>query len=101
MRRRLASPEAETMSYCEPPPWRMSVTISSEEPAYLACTWQPVCFWKGLTHCGCVDPSHATRLSRPSPGPIFVGRFEAALPPPPPPLLLSSLPPHAASTNIS
>ena len=42
------------MSYWEPPPWRMSVTISSEEPAYFACTVQPVAFWNGLTHWGCV-----------------------------------------------
>ena len=50
--RRLASPDAETMSYW-PPPWRISVTISSEEPAYLACTSQPVCFSNGFTHSGC------------------------------------------------
>src|SRR5436305_1002376 len=42
MSRRLASPEAETMSYCDPPPCRMSVTISSDEPAYFAFTLQPV-----------------------------------------------------------
>ncbi len=42
------------MSYWEPPPWRMSVTISSEEPAYFAFTWHPVAFSNGLTHCGCV-----------------------------------------------
>ena len=41
------------MSYWLPPPWRISVTISSEEPAYLACTLQPVCFSNGLTHSGC------------------------------------------------
>ena len=41
------------MSYCEPPPWRISVTISSEEPAYLALTLQPVCCSNGLTHSGC------------------------------------------------
>jgi hypothetical protein len=54
MRRTLASPDAETMSYWEPPPWRISVTISSDEPAYLALTLQPVRFSNGLTHCGCV-----------------------------------------------
>ncbi len=54
MSRRLASPEAETMSYCEPPPWRIRVTISSDEPAYFACTRHPVCFSNGFTHCGCV-----------------------------------------------
>ena len=35
IRRRDASPEAETMSYCAPP-WRISVTISSDEPAYFS-----------------------------------------------------------------
>ena len=42
------------MSYCEPPPLRMSVTISSDEPAYFAFTLHPVAFVNGLTHCGCV-----------------------------------------------
>ena len=37
------------MSYW-PPPCRISVTISSEEPPYLLVTLQPVCFWNGLTH---------------------------------------------------
>ena len=41
------------MSYW-PPPWRMSVTISSDEPAYLRLTLQPVCCSNGLTHSGCV-----------------------------------------------
>ena len=42
------------MSYWLPPPERMSVTISSEEPAYFACTVQPVDFSNGFTHCPCV-----------------------------------------------
>src|SRR3954452_14250316 len=75
--RRLASPDADTMSYCEPPPWRISVTISSDEPPYLVDTWQPVCCSKGLTHCGCVYPSQAIRVSLPSPLPIVCGRFDA------------------------
>ena len=41
------------MSYWLPPPWRIRVTISSEEPAYLACTTQPVCASNGFTHSGC------------------------------------------------
>ena len=53
MSRSDASPDAETMSYW-PPPWRISVTISSEEPAYLLVTMHPVCFSKGFTHSGCV-----------------------------------------------
>src|SRR5580765_7473049 len=66
MSRRLASPEADTMSYWPPPPERISVTISSDEPAYLALTWQPVAFSNGLTHCGWVYPSQAIRLSLPA-----------------------------------
>src|SRR3954454_13730566 len=94
MSRRLASPDADTMSDCVPPPWRMRVTISSDEPPYLAETWQPVCFSKGLTHCGWRYPAQVMSLSLPSRGPIFVGRFDAW--PPPPPLLLL---PHATSSR--
>ena len=42
------------MSYWPPPPERISETISSDEPAYFACTWQPVFVWNGFTHWGCV-----------------------------------------------
>src|SRR3954469_11398175 len=92
IRRSEASPEAETMSYCEPP-WRISVTISSDEPAYLLVTLQPVCCSNGFTHCGCVSPSHATRLSLPAPVPIELGRFDAVVVP----LLLDLLlPPQPA-----
>ena len=42
------------MSYWPPPPERISVTISSDEPAYLAWTVQPDCFSNGFTHCACV-----------------------------------------------
>ena len=38
------------MSYWPPPPERISVTISSDEPAYFALTLQPVCFSNGFTH---------------------------------------------------
>ncbi len=44
-----ASPEAETPSYVEPPPWRISVTISSEVSAYFTLTLQPVSFSKSVT----------------------------------------------------
>src|SRR3954469_14905625 len=89
IRRSDASPDAETMSYWLPPPWRMSVTISFDEPPYLALTWQPLAFSNGLTHCGWVYPSHAMTFSLPSPGPIFCGKFDAAVLPPP--LLLDDL----------
>ena len=38
------------MSYWLPPPERISATISSDEPAYLAWIVQPVCFSNGFTH---------------------------------------------------
>src|SRR5207247_6166492 len=56
-------------------------TISSDEPAYFALTLQPVAFVNGFTHCGCVYPSHPTRLSWPSPLPIVVGSPLPALTP--------------------
>ena len=36
------------MSYWPPPPFFISETISSDEPAYLALTMQPVCCFEGL-----------------------------------------------------
>ena len=52
------------MSYWLPPPWRINVTISSEEPAYLGCTTQPVAASKGLTHFGfgVAFPGHQVQL---------------------------------------
>src|SRR5690349_4880405 len=90
--RRLASPDADTMSYWLPPPWRISVTISSEEPAYLACTWHPVEASNGFTHAGSAYPSHATRFNWPSPAPIAVGRLE---------VLLDELPQAAAPSTMA
>ena len=46
IRRSVASPEAVTRS--KPPPF-ISETISSEVPAILALTLQPVCFSKSVT----------------------------------------------------
>ena len=37
------------MSHWPPPPFAIRVTISSEEPANLAFTLQPVCWTKGST----------------------------------------------------
>jgi hypothetical protein len=48
IRRRLASPDADTASYW---PVRISVTISSDEPPNFDLTLQPVAFWNGFTHC--------------------------------------------------
>src|SRR5579871_51111 len=67
MSRRLASPEAETMSYWSPPPERMSSTISSDDPAYFWLIVQPDCFSNGFTHWGCRYPSHAIMFSVPPP----------------------------------
>src|SRR5437899_596203 len=78
---RLASPDADTMSYWPPPPCLMRVTISSDVPAYFAWILQPVCLWNGLTHWGCRYPSQATMVSLPSPFPIFVGNPEPLLAP--------------------
>ena len=52
MSRRSASPDADTMSYWPPPPLAIRDTISLEEPAYLALTWQPVACSNGFTHWG-------------------------------------------------
>src|SRR2546423_8924769 len=91
IRRRLASPEAETRSYWPPPPpppVRMSVTISFELPASLRWILQPVCRSNGFANDGSVYAGHSITLSAPSPLPIEVGRFGAGLllaflPPPP------------------
>src|SRR6266487_7166525 len=98
MSRRSASPEAETRSYWPPPPLRMSATISSEEPAYLAFTLQPVCCSNGLAQSGWAYPSHATRLSWPSPGPMLVGRLGLVAAPG---LLLEEPPPQPLATSAS
>ncbi len=60
------------MSYWPPPPERISVTISSDEPAYFACTLQPLCCSNGFTHFASRYPSHAIIVSFPSPFPEAV-----------------------------
>src|ERR1700674_4166602 len=72
MRRRSASPEAETMSQLPPPPSFMRLTISSDEPAGCWLTLQPVAAVNGSTHDLSAYPSHRTRFSWPSPVPIEV-----------------------------
>src|ERR1700759_3696111 len=72
MRRRSASPDADTMSYWPPPPLAMSETISLDVPANFALTLQPVWVSNGFTHDGSVYPSQAMRLSDPSPFPMLV-----------------------------
>src|SRR5918911_5091070 len=75
MRRRLASPEADTRSYWPPPPPPpvcMSATISFDEPASLRWILQPVVFSKRFAKLGSEYAGHSIRFSRPSPLPIFV-----------------------------
>ncbi len=38
------------MSHWPPPPSFIRLTISSDEPAYLALTTQPVCWVNAFTH---------------------------------------------------
>ncbi len=47
MSRRVASPDALTPSYV--PPWRISVTISSDVLPTFVLTLQPVSSWKAVT----------------------------------------------------
>src|SRR5438477_3920381 len=77
MRRRLASPDAETRSYCPPPPpppVRISATMSFDVPASLRWILQPVSWTNLLAKLGSEYAGHSMRLSDPSPLPIFVGR---------------------------
>ena len=57
----VASPEAETPSYTLPPPWRRSVTISSEVLPIFVWTLQPVSASNGWTQSYCLlfEPSSA------------------------------------------
>src|SRR5438105_1274902 len=76
MRRRLASPDAETRSYWPPPPpppLRMSATISFDEPASLRWMMQPVWRSKGFAKLGSVYAAHSMTFNTPSPLPIDVG----------------------------
>src|ERR1700736_3358932 len=70
MRRRSASPDADTMSHWPAPPSFIRLTISSDEPAGFWLTLHPVAAVKGSTQDLSAYPSHSTRLSWPSPGPI-------------------------------
>src|SRR5205085_8458208 len=75
IRRRLASPEAETRSYWPPPPPPpvcMSATISLDEPASLRWILQPDCCSNFFAKLGSEYAGHSIRFSRPSPLPIFV-----------------------------
>src|SRR3984893_1171473 len=99
--RLVASPLAETPSHWVPPPWRISVTISSEVLAKLTLILQPVWVTNGVTQStlGSVlplstYPVHATRFSAPSPAPMLVGRLDAGC-------ALFDVPPHAARTSMA
>ena len=67
-----ASPDADTPSYSDPPPERMSWTISSELSPYVTSTSHPVSSSNGVTQSyssypsvvpSSVYPCHAIRLS--------------------------------------
>src|SRR2546427_11978184 len=95
--RLVASPLAETPSHCVPPPWRISVTISSDVSANLTLILQLVWVVKGVTQSTfgsdlplSTYPVHATRFNVPSPAPMLCGRFDAAW--------LFDVPPQAART---
>src|SRR3954464_1235960 len=73
MSRSVASPAADTPSYW---PLFISVTISSDDPATLLLTLQPVCCVNGVTQSGSpfllpsiTYPAHETRSTSPSPAP--------------------------------
>src|SRR5437879_18162 len=77
MSRREASPDAETASYS---PLFIRVTISSEVPATLVLTLQPVACSKGWTQSTFLSldpssayPAQATRLPWPAPAPSVCG----------------------------
>ena len=72
MKRRLASPDADTRSYPLPPPWMM-LNISFDEPASFRWILQPVCCSNFFAKLGSVYCPHSMTLRAPSPGPIFVG----------------------------
>src|SRR5689334_12213235 len=73
MSRSVASPDADTPSYC---PVRINCTISSDVLPIFTLTWQPVCFWNGCTQSTLGSfcplsayPAQAMMLSCPSPLP--------------------------------
>src|SRR5205814_7479602 len=73
IRRRLASPEAETRSHWPPPPpppVRISETIWFEEPASLRWILQPDRCSNFFANLGSEQYGHSIRLSAPSPLPI-------------------------------
>src|SRR4029077_1993363 len=99
IRRLVASPLAETPSHWVPPPWRISVTISSEVSANFTLILQPVWLVNGVTQStfGSVlplstYPVQATRLRVPSPAPMLCLRVD--------PVCAVDVPPQAARTSI-
>src|SRR6266446_6972876 len=79
MRRRSASPDAETMSHWPTPPSFIRLTISSDDPAGCRLSLQPVATVNGSAQDLSAYPSHRTRLSWPSPGPIEARGFKVAV----------------------
>src|SRR4051794_29022888 len=106
MSRSDASPDADTVSYW---PVFIRATISSDVPAILVLTLQPVCFSNGVTQStlGSLEPSsaypaQATRLTWPSPCPTdcCIGTLGTVKPPCPAAVALSpESPPQAAAVS--
>src|SRR5581483_7767964 len=83
MRRRSASPDAETMSHCPPPPFAIRLTISSDDCASCTLSLQPVCCSNdavdGCVHVLSTYPGQSIRFSAPSPVPIESSGFMSAV----------------------
>src|SRR5438094_9763311 len=67
------------MSHWPPPPSFIRLTISSDDPAGCRLSLQPVAAVNGSAQDLSAYPSHRTRLSWPSPGPIVVWGFMVAV----------------------
>src|SRR5664279_2388866 len=99
MRRRVASPEAETVSYC---PVRISWTASSEVPNVLMLTLQPEVFSQSVTQSTVLSllpsstyPGHASTLTDPSGVPSLASGFSGGgTKAPVLPAVVVAVPPH-------
>src|SRR6476661_9192432 len=107
MRRSVASPDAETVSYW---PVRISWTASSEVPNVLTVTWQPDSFSKSLTQStlgsllpSSTYPGHASTLTFPSGVPSLARGLRSGTlnPPAPVEVVVPPEPPQAARASAA
>src|SRR6476661_2614187 len=107
MRRSVASPDAETVSYW---PVRISWTASSEVPNVLTVTWQPDSFSKSLTQStlgsllpSSTYPGHASTLTLPSGVPSLARGLRSGTlnPPAPVEVVVPPEPPQAARATAA